>query len=78
MTEVKENPEGTDNPAKEDIQSPSQKRKEVVKRESFLNSIVLKGLLNFNSSVNIWTYLSQNQMGSYGKVVWTWNRQFSF
>ena len=24
--------------------------------------IVLKGLLNFNSSVNIWTYLSQNQL----------------
>ena len=80
MAEVKENPEGADKSNKEDIQSPSQKRKEgtrdfftrqvlvpgnrekvfvdaivkqIVKRELFLNSIVLEGLLYFYSTVNI-------------------------
>ena len=71
---------GADKPNKEDIQSPSQKRKEgtrdfftrqgfvpgnrekvfvdaivkqIVKRELFLNSLVLEGLLYFYSTVNI-------------------------
>ena len=40
----------------------------IVRRELFLSRIVLEGPLNFNSSVNIWRYLSQNQLGSYNKV----------
>ena len=42
MTDVKENPEGTDNPNEEEIQLPSQKRKEGTRDLTFANFCFLE------------------------------------